>query len=199
MKAAVHKQLNKDPKLGKVMEQMSLAPLPDRGNVYEALIRSIVGQQLSVKAAATIYGRFLDLFENEVHPPSAVLEKEHDTLRGCGFSNQKAKYVKNVAQYFLENPEIDWKSLSNEEIIEKLTTIKGVGKWTVEMILMFALHREDVFPIGDLGVRNGMIELYNVKTEGKELYADLTKIADKWKPYRSFGSRYMWLWKDGGI
>ncbi len=199
MRAEVQKQLSKDPKLGTVMEQMSLTPLPNRGNVYEALIRSIVGQQLSVKAAATIYGRFLDLFENELHPPNAVLKKEHEDLRGCGFSNQKAKYVKNVAQYFLDNPAVDYKSLSNEEIIEKLTTIKGVGKWTVEMILMFALHREDVFPIGDLGVRNGMIELYDVKTEGKELMADLTKIADNWKPYRSFGSRYMWLWKDGGI
>ncbi len=199
MRAEVQKQLSKDPKLEVVMKSMSLSPLQDRGSVYEALIRSIVGQQLSVKAAATIYGRFLDLFENERHPPNALLKKEHDTLRGCGFSNQKAKYVKNVAQYFLDNPNIDWKNLSNEEIIEKLTTIKGVGKWTVEMILMFALHREDVFPIGDLGVRNGMIELYDVKTEGKQLMVDLTKIADKWKPYRSFGSRYMWLWKDGGI
>lgn len=199
MKAKVQKQLSKDPKLDAVMEQMSLAPLPNRGGVYEALIRSIVGQQLSVKAAATIYGRFLELFKNEAHPPTAVLKKNHDTLRGCGLSNQKAKYVKNVAQYFLDNPDIDYKSLSNEDIIEKLTTIKGVGKWTVEMILMFALHREDVFPIGDLGVRNGMIELYDVKTEGKELMVDLKKIADKWKPFRSFGARYMWLWKDGGI
>jgi len=199
MKAEIIKQLSKDKKLKKVIGQQTLMPLRDRGGVYVALIRSIVGQQLSVKAAATIYGRFLELFKNEEHPPSAVLAKEHDELRGCGLSNSKAKYVKNVAQYFIDHPEIDWKSLSNEDIIEKLTTIKGVGKWTVEMILMFALHREDVFPIGDLGVRNGMIELYDIKTEGKELYADLTKIADKWKPYRSFGSRYMWLWKDGGI
>lgn len=195
MKAEVQQQLRKDPKLKMVMERLSLAPLPDRGGVYEALIRSIVGQQLSIKAAASIYKRFLDLFENDVHLPEAILSIEHETLRGCGFSNSKAKYVKNVAQYFLENPNVNWEDLPDEEIIEKLTSIKGVGRWTVEMILMFALYREDVFPIGDLGVRNGMIELYGVKTEGKAQYAELTKIAEKWKPFRSYGSRLMWLWK----
>ena len=196
MRPEVQKQLSKDPKLKVIMERMSLAPLPNRGGVYEALIRSIVGQQLSIKAAASIYKRFLDLFKNEDHPPEAILKVEHETLRGCGFSNSKAKYVKNVAQYFLDNPNVNWEELSDDEIIEKLTGIKGVGRWTVEMILMFALFREDVFPIGDLGVRNGMIELYGVKSEGKEQYAELTKIAEQWKPFRSYGSRLMWLWKD---
>lgn len=196
MRAEVQKQLSKDPKLKKVMTKMSLAPLPSRGGVYEALIRSIVGQQLSIKAAASIYKRFLALFENEAHPPEAILKTDHEVLRGCGFSNSKAKYVKNVAQYFLDNPNEDWESLSDEAIIEKLTSIKGVGRWTVEMILMFALFRENVFPIGDLGVRNGMIALYDVKSEGKTQMAELTEIAEQWKPFRSYGSRLMWLWKD---
>ena len=195
MRAEVRQQLIKDPKLKMVMERISLAPLPSRGGVYEALIRSIVGQQLSIKAAASIYKRFLALFENEKHPPEAILAIEHETLRGCGFSNSKAKYVKNVAQFFLDHPNENWEALSDDEIIKKLTSIKGVGRWTVEMILMFALFREDVFPIGDLGVRNGMIELYDVKSEGKTQYAELTQIAEKWKPFRSYGSRLMWLWK----
>ena len=189
--------LSKDPILKKVIESRELKPLTRGRNLYEALIRSIVGQQLSVKAAATIYERFLALFD-ESHPaPEKIIATDHDDLRGCGLSNSKAKYVKNVATYFSENDTTHLQTLTNEALIEELTQIKGVGTWTVEMILMFALHREDVFPIGDLGVRNAMIELYEVQIEDKKKrYKKLTEIAEQWRPYRSYGARFMWRWLD---
>lgn len=193
----IRNHLSKDPVLKKVIEARTLEPLVRGRNLYEALIRSIVGQQLSVKAADTIYGRFLDLFPTTHPAEEELIATDHEVLRSCGLSNSKANYVRNVATYFLENKTADFSSMENEEIVKELTTIKGVGVWTVEMILMFSLHRPDVFPIGDLGVRNGMIELYEVKIENKkELYAELTRIAEAWKPYRSFGARFMWRWLD---
>ena len=93
----------------------------------------------------------------------------------------------------------DWSSLSDDVIIKELTQIKGVGKWTVQMILMFTLGRPDVFPIDDLVVRNNMIRLYGVETKGKVMRQTLEEIAAKWSPYRSWGSRYIWKWKDEGL
>lgn len=193
----IRKHLSKDPILKKVIESRTLTELERGRNLYESLLRSIVGQQLSVKAAATIYGRFLALFPGEHPDVEELLETDHEVLRSCGLSNSKAKYIKNVAQYFLENDSTDFSEMDDETIVKELTIIKGVGVWTVEMILMFSLHREDVFPIGDLAVRNGMIELYGVQIENKkELYAELTRISEAWRPYRSYGARFMWRWLD---
>jgi DNA-3-methyladenine glycosylase II len=168
-------------------------------NVYTALIRSILGQQLSVKAAATIHQRFLTLFENGYPDKKTLLGIDIETLRGKGLSRQKASYIKNIATFFSEKEvlEIDWSILSNEEVIKKLTSIKGVGVWTVEMILMFSLNRSDVFPKGDLGIQNGMKQLYQLeKLEKKALLKKMDKIAEQWKPYRTFASRYIWAAKD---
>lgn len=191
----IKSHLVKDPILQQVIK--TTPPLPEikGGAVYPFLVRSITSQQLSVKAAATIHGRFLDLFEDKYPHPDKLVKMETETLRSAGLSYQKAAYVKNVASYFLENKAPDWHTLEDMEIIERLTTIKGVGKWTVEMVLMFALKRPDVFPLDDLGIRQAMIDLYDVHLEKKALNNKLTAIAAQWSPYRSLACRYLWHWK----
>jgi DNA-3-methyladenine glycosylase II len=193
--------IQKDAKLEPVINNNELkVEARDTEDVYFSLLRAINAQQLSVKAASTIFGRFLALFDEGY--PAAFLLKDIDfeTLRSVGLSRQKAGYVMNVANYFYDNnlQEANWQQYSDEEIIEMLTTIKGVGKWTVQMILIFSMDRLDVFPIDDLVVRQSMIKLYGVNTEQKKkaLYKELTDIAENWKPYRSVASRFMWKMKD---
>lgn len=186
--------LRKDPVLRNAIDQTELPPRNIHHNVYDALISSIIGQQLSVKAAATIKGRFLDLFENTFPLPQELLSTDDDWLRKVGLSKNKTNYVKNVAQFFEENNllEKDWSKESDEDIINLLTQIKGVGRWTVEMILMFALQRPDVFPVLDLGIQNGIKNLYNVNLEKKELYKKMKEISASWSPYRTLACLYLW-------
>ncbi len=119
-------------------------------------------------------------------------------MRQVGLSRQKASYIKNVANFFLEEKidSKDWAAKIDEDILETLTQIKGVGTWTVEMILMFTLDRQDVFPVGDLGIQNAMIALYDIKGDKKELKSKLIEIAEPWKPHRTLACRYLWEWKD---
>ncbi|MGB0863679.1 MAG: DNA-3-methyladenine glycosylase family protein [Saprospiraceae bacterium] len=190
-----------DPKLEPVISHYELkVESRDTEDVYFSLLRAINAQQLSVKAASTIFGRFLQLFENGYPAAFVLKDMDFEALRSVGLSRQKAGYVLNVANYFYENKlqDANWEQYKDEEIIEMLTTIKGVGKWTVQMILIFSMNRMDVFPIDDLVVRQSMIKLYEVNPEQKKkaLYSELTQIAEKWKPYRSVASRFMWKMKD---
>ncbi len=170
---------------------------PHRGaeaDLFNDLIRSITGQQLSVKAASTIYGRFLDLYDTKPTPDS-VLATPHDRLRSVGFSNQKAKYAHNVAQYFKDHPltKSQYDTMTDDELITQLTEIKGVGKWTVQMILMFSLGRPDVFPADDLGIKNAMVKLYDLDIDDKKILKKrMTEIAEAWKPYRSYACYFLW-------
>ncbi|HLP10999.1 MAG TPA: hypothetical protein VK177_03645 [Flavobacteriales bacterium] len=197
MKHIAH--LKKDKKMGKVMKKTKpYAPKKEK-DLYYVLLRSIAGQQLSVKAADTIWNRFLDLFPGQYPEPNLVIKMKDEKLRGVGFSYQKAGYLKNIAHFSLQH-KIDHTRLgkmSDEEIIEYLTQIKGVGKWTVEMLLMFALARPNVFPSGDLGIVNGMKKIYKLTGEGKELKLKCEQIALKWEPYRSHACFYIWPYKDG--
>ncbi|MES2654836.1 MAG: DNA-3-methyladenine glycosylase 2 family protein [Bacteroidota bacterium] len=163
-------------------------------DLYISLLRSIVSQQLSTKAADTIYVRFIDLFKDKYPHAKQVIKLKDEQLRAVGLSYQKISYIKAVAAYSLTNnlsPEHIGKS-SNEEIIEELSSIKGVGKWTVEMILIFGLKRLDVFPYDDLIVRNRIITMYKLTSTGKQLKADCHDIAEQWKPYRSIASLFLW-------
>ena len=121
-----------------------------------------------------------------------------DRLRAVGLSRQKAAYVKNVADFFIEHNlmDKDWTKESDEAILSLLTQIKGVGQWTVEMILMFTLHRPDILPLDDLVIRNSMIGLYGVEAKGRALKKRLLEIAEPWRPYRTWASRYLWQYKD---
>lgn len=183
-----------------ILDLLNKYGLPESGldmDVFNALVRSIVGQQLSIKAARTIYQRFRALFPE--HPtPKRLQEISHEALRAVGLSNQKATYVQNVARFFdqKELHEFQWESLSDEEIIDLLTAIKGVGTWTVQMLLMFTLNRLDVFPVDDLGIQQGMKHFYGLEEEGKELKIKLIQLAERWEPYRSIASKLIWIGKD---
>lgn len=169
-------------------------------DVYLALLESIVSQQISVKAASAIFTRFRGLFLDNYPYANVLLLKTTDELRSAGLSFQKIKYLQSVAEFSLIHP-IDRAHLdpmTDEEIVQYLIPIKGIGRWTVEMMLMFVLNRPDVFPIDDLVIRQRMIRAYPEKTEGltgKPLYKVLQEIANAWRPYRTEASRYLWRWK----
>jgi DNA-3-methyladenine glycosylase II len=195
-KAITH--LSNDEVLKDVLDRIILPKRNPSNDVYAGLIESIVSQQLSVKAASTIHNRFLNLFPDKYpHAKGLLLLHDHE-LRSVGLSGQKAKYVKNVAVFFLERDLFfkDWSRLSDEEIIALLTEIKGVGQWTVEMIMMFVLSREDVLPVQDLGIQQGIRQLYGITEEKKELFAKMQEIAEPWRPYRSIACLYLWAIKD---
>ncbi len=193
-----YEHLSQDKMFKPYLDNIRLPKRTPSGDIYSGLISSIISQQLSVKAAATIHGRFLDLFESDYHHAAELLTFDDITLRSAGVSRQKTKYIRNVAIYFQDNNlfEKDWSKLSDEDIISLLTDIKGVGKWTVQMILMFVLQRPDVFPILDLGIQQGMIEIYKLKEEKKELYAKMESLSKKWQPHRTVACLYLWAIKD---
>ncbi|HUX52820.1 MAG TPA: hypothetical protein VMV56_00255 [Williamwhitmania sp.] len=168
-------------------------------DIYFDLLRSIVSQQLSGKIADLIFGRFLDLFPQRCPTPNLVLAIEVERFRSAGLSNGKANYVKNVARFALESGlQLDKISaMDDKALLEYLTTIKGVGRWTAEMILIFSLNRQDVFPIDDLAIRQSMVELYNIDSDSKSLRENLTSIAELWRPNRTLASLLLWAWKDG--
>ena len=190
--------LSKDKKLAEIMPLIVLSEIDTHNDIYLDLLDSIVSQQLSVKVATVIFNRFLNLFDDLSPTPQKILDIDIEAMRGCGLSYQKAGYIKNIAQYWIDHHELnrDWLSMNDEEIIKELSSIKGVGKWTVQMILMFRLNRLDVFPIDDLGIRQGMTHLYKIESTGKEAMREMTEIAENWKPYRSTACRYVWRWKD---
>lgn len=190
--------LSKDKKFKPYIDKIKLPHRNPAKDIYSGLISSIVSQQLSVKAAATIHGRFIELFDTDYPNANELLAFSDSDLRGVGISAQKTKYVRNVAIYFQENNlfQKDWNLLSDNEIIILLTEIKGVGKWTVQMILMFVLKRPDVFPVLDLGIQHGMIKVYNLKQEKKELHAQMEILSKKWQPHRTVACLYLWAIKD---
>lgn len=191
--------LSKDKKLKPLLETIDTVKLKKRKNISLYLCASIMSQQLSTKVADVIYGRFLDLFDGKEPTPEQILETPHETLRSIGLSNAKANYVLNVAR-FATGEGMDVKKLSkmdNEAVIAYLTQIKGVGRWTAEMLLMFALGREDVFAIDDWGIQNAMIKLYKLdRTDKKQFRADMLRISGKWSPYRTYACAHLWRWKD---
>lgn len=191
--------LAKDKRLKKIIDLQEPYLLKLRKKVYLQLAYSILSQQLNTKVAKVLQQRFLDLYDGKEPTPQQILNTPATVFRSIGFSNAKASYVHNVARFFAENKITDASlyKMSDEEVLELLTQIKGVGKWTVEMILMFTLGREDIFAIDDLGLKQGVIKLYKIKeTDPKLLREKIQKISLKWSPYRTFASRYLWGWKD---
>jgi len=164
-------------------------------NYYQELVESIVSQQLSVKAAATILKRFVDLFPGDGFPsPDQILQVDIEQLRGVGLSRQKASYIQDLALKVIDGTvkfnHLD--ALTNDEVIAELIQIKGVGVWTIHMFLMFCMGRLDVLPVGDLGIKNGIRKLYNL--DHLPTPDEITEIAKKnnWHPYESIASWYVW-------
>ena len=186
-----------DEKMGRLIAEFEKPEFKKDSNYFEALVRAIVYQQLSGKAAATIYKRFKDLFPNNKYPsPSMVMKISHEELRSVGLSNQKASYIHNIANAFYAGkiPK-DIESLVDNEVIECLTTIKGVGPWTAEMFLMFTLNRRDVFPVTDLGIQKGFQLFFQLD----ELPSSdqMIEKAEHWSPYRTLASWYLWRLVEG--
>ncbi len=191
--------LSKDKRFKKLIEVHGIFSLTSRKNICTYLCASIMSQQLSTKVATVINNRFLDLYGGIEPSPEQIMETPLSTLRAIGLSNAKTQYVHNVAKFALEYG-MDWKKLNklnNEEVIEYFITIKGVGRWTVEMLLMFALGREDVFALDDLGIQNAMIGLYKLNREDKKKFReDMLRISQKWSPFRTYACLHLWEWKD---
>ena len=162
------------------------------GTHFDALVRSIVYQQLSGKAAATILGRVLQLFDSTAPLPPQILRTDHDALRRAGLSNQKASYLRNLAEHSVNGslPIESLHELSDEEIIAALTQVKGIGRWSAQMFLMFRLGRPNVLPDLDLGVQKGIQVAYRMRKLPPP--KKVLEIGAKWAPYQSMGSWYMW-------
>jgi DNA-3-methyladenine glycosylase II len=192
------KHLSKDKVLATIVKKDNHS-LSLQKNIPIKLMGSIISQQLSTKVAAIIYDRFLALYPAKKPTIQKVLDTPEETLRAIGISYAKINYIYAVASFCLEHKITDKKlqQLSNEAIIELLTQIKGVGKWTVEMLLMFSLGREDVFAVDDLGIQQAMTKLYNLDTANKkQLKLDMLAIAQAWSPYRTYACLHLWRWKD---
>ena len=192
------KHLSKDKVLATILKKDNHT-LSLQKNIPLRLMGSIISQQLSTKVAAIIFDRFLALYPAKKPTILKVLDTPVETLRGIGVSYAKINYIYAVANFCLEYKITDKKlqGLSNQEIIELLTQIKGVGKWTVEMLLMFSLGREDVFAVDDLGIQQAMVKLYHLDpTSKKKLKTDMLERANAWSPYRTYACLHLWRWKD---
>ncbi len=181
-----------DPVLAGIIKRANIKALLPRRNHFQSLVVAIINQQLSGKAAATIEKRFRGLFGNKFPKADDVLKISDSRLRSCGLSFQKISYIKNLAEA-ATNKSLDFRKLSklqDEIIINQLIQIKGIGRWTAEMFLMFSLGRPNVFSMGDLGLRNGLKKLYNIDT--KKHSKKLQKLLDSWHPHKTLASRLLW-------
>lgn len=190
--------IQKDKKLKRILCP-AFSPLIYRKNIPLSLMRSVMGQQLSTKVATVLYNRFLDLFGGMEPALTQVLTCRLEQLRALGLSGAKAQYILNIAAFCRDNRITDSKLLKmgDPEVIQLLTQIKGVGQWTVEMLLMFTLGREDIFPLNDLGIQVAMAEVYGLdRTDKKQFSQKLLQISAKWQPYRTYACLHLWHWKD---
>lgn len=194
LKAGANYLASVDPTLGAVIKNAPLPTFSPHKNYYQELVESIISQQLSVKAAATILKRFRELFAADFPTPKDILTQDIEAYRAVGLSRQKAGYIRDLAEKVIDGTvkfdHLD--GLTNQEVIDELIQVKGVGVWTVHMFLLFCMGRFDVLPTGDLGIRNGIQKLYELDT--KLSSDDIEKIAKKhkWHPYESIASWYVW-------
>lgn len=182
-----------DPDLIKLFDSIEVNTLNPGNNYFKALTRSIIYQQLSGRAAKTIFNRFKSLYSNNPFPiPEQVLETDIETLRASGLSYNKSYYIKNIAQAFLEEPDAydNLSKMNDKDIIGLLTQVKGIGLWTVQMFLMFTLNRPDVFPATDLAIQKGYRSYFKLNDLPKP--NDMIKRSEMWIPYRTTVSLYLW-------
>ena len=187
--------MKRDPILAAAITRVGPCGMADRQRKdhLSALIGAIVSQQLSTKAAATIFGRFVALFpDGHIRDAAAIAGQSDAALRAVGLSGQKVGYLRDlsarIADGRLQLDELD--ALPDEDVIERLTAVKGFGRWTAEMFLMFRLHRPDVLPAGDLGIVNAIQRLYRLRKRPDA--RRILKIGEAWRPYRSVASWYLW-------
>ena len=198
MRKAIDHLKSADPVMKQIIEAVGSYKISYREPEFESLVRSIVYQQLSGKAAATIYGRLeAATARGGKVRPAAILKLGEEGLRPLGLSSQKARYITDLAERTLAR-KVQFSKLNEMEdgaVIEHLTQVKGVGVWTVHMFLMFALRRHDVLPVGDLGIRNAMHKAYAL--ESAPAPAQMEEIAASWRPFRTIACWYLWRSLDG--
>jgi DNA-3-methyladenine glycosylase II len=187
-----HELLRDDPDLGPLVDEHGEVVVEPHEDPFERLVVSIVRQQVSMDAAAAIRERLFDAVDAT---PEAMAAADPAVLRDAGLSSQKVEYVRNVADAFTERGyDRDYfRELTDDAVHDELTSIAGVGPWTANMFLMFGLGREDVFPVGDLGIRKGMQVLFGEDTTR----AEMREVAERWQPYRSYASLYVWRAYEG--
>ena len=183
-----------DPKLSLIIKRIGRCELHAVAprDAFEALCMSIASQQLSVKAAATIFGRFCDLFPNRKVSPEGVMTLTDDQIRAVGFSRPKASFIKDLAARVLDG-RLDLKGLKrhpDDEVMRQLVAVKGIGRWTAEIFLMFRLGRMDIFPADDLGLMNAVHRAYGMRKRPDA--KKLRKMGESWSPYRSVAAWYLW-------
>lgn len=181
-----------DPMLAKVIAKIVKPIWKLETDYFRSLVESIISQQLSGKAADTIIGRFNKLFKKLPYTPEDISKLDKEKIRGVGVSYSKASYILDLAQKTLDKT-VNLKqieTLADEDVVTHLIQVKGIGRWTAEMFLMFALGRQDVFSYGDQGLKNAIQKLYKLKNPPTQKQAE--KISTKWKPYRTWACRYLW-------
>ena len=187
-----------DKRMEKLIDKFGPPNFNRMNNYYESLIRSIVYQQLSGKAASIIYERFLDLFVFDIYPePKDILAVSIETLRSSGLSYQKVNYIRDLSEKWQDGTMnlTDIDSMTDEEISSELIKVKGIGQWTADMFLMFTLGRPDVFPFGDLGIQKGVMILTNMNRLPTQ--KEMERKTKKWQPYRTVAAWYLWKLVDG--
>ena len=198
MSDAIRHLIAAEPRFAPLIEAHGPPRFARTRNSFRSLTRAIIYQQISGSAASSIFGKFLGLFEGGRFPtPAAVAALSVDELREAGLSRQKATYIREVALAFVEKRIVPrrFNQMSNEEISAVLTSVKGLGQWSADMFLMFALNRPDVLPVGDLGVQKGMIKFFGLRKPPTA--ARMAERAEPWRPYRSAGAWYMWRVLEG--
>lgn len=186
-----HDHLRSDPHIGPLVERHGELPIEPAPDPFERLVVAIIRQQVSMAAARAIRER---VFDRVAVTPAGIANADPETLTDAGLSARKAEYVRNVATVWREKEygRAYFEPLSDEAVVDELTDIRGIGKWTANMFLMFCLGRADVFPVQDLGIRNGMRELFDDEITRPEM----VDRAEAWRPYRSYASRYIWRLSD---
>ena len=180
---------NLDPKMAELINLFEYPSLKTKDDIFMTLIRSVVGQQISVKAADTVWNRLLEKVTQIT--PSIITSKDNLELHSCGLSHRKVEYIKEISKIWInEYHSVDWNELTNDLVIEKLTKIRGVGIWTAEMILIFTLLKPDIFPMGDIGAIRAIEKIYN---SGEKMdKSEIIELTDKWAPWRTIATWYLW-------
>ena len=183
-----------DPVLGKIITKVGPCGLAPRRDYFVLLCKAIFNQQLSTKVAAVLFQRFRAMFPNQRPTPPLVLKllSDEQNFRRCGLSKQKTKYLIDLASHFDDGriPTRKLARMSDDEVIESLVAVNGIGRWTAEMFLMFVLNRPDVFPVDDLGLREGVRDIFNLKARPSA--AELRDMGERWRPYRTVATWYVW-------
>ena len=189
-KEAVFYLSDNDPIMKNIINNHNEDYLQSRDDPFNALCRTIIGQQISVKAAASIWNKFETSTKN-INPKN-VIKYGNNNIRKCGISNKKVEYIIGLSNFFIENPDSVnlWKKMDDKSIIKELCQLKGIGPWSAEMFLMFCLLRPDVLPLGDLGLRRAVGK--NYLNTFDPTYEEVEKVAKKWIPYRSAATWFLW-------